>query len=33
MLDQWCQANENQAKLQEQMAKKDKDHVWEIAQV
>ena len=33
MLDQQRQANENQARLQEHMAKKDEDHVREIAQM
>ena len=33
MLDQQPQANENQARLQEQMAKKDEDHVKEMAQM
>ena len=33
MLDQQRQANENQVRLQEQMAKKDKDHAREMAQV
>ena len=33
LLDQQCQANENQARLQEQMAKKDNDHAREMAQV
>ena len=33
MLDQQRQANENQARLQKQMAKKDEDHGGEIAQV
>lgn len=31
MLDQQCQANENQARLQEQMLKKDEDHARELA--
>lgn len=33
MLDQQRQANENQARLQEQMAKKDKDHARKMAQM
>ena len=33
MLDQQRQANENQARLQEQMAKKDEDHAREMAQM
>ena len=31
MLDQQCQANENQARLQEQMARKDEEHAREMA--
>ena len=33
MLDQHCQANENQARLQEQMAKKDEDHARGMTQM
>ena len=33
MLDQQHQANENQARLQEQMVKKDEDHAREMAQM
>ena len=33
MLDQQRQANENQAKLQEQMARKDEEHAREMAQM
>ncbi|XXG68434.1 hypothetical protein AAC387_Pa06g1521 [Persea americana] len=33
MLDQQRQANENQARVQEQMAKKDEDHAKEMAQM
>lgn len=33
MIDQHRQTNETQARLQEQMAKKDKDHVREVPQV
>ena len=33
MLDQHRQANENQAWLQEQMAKKDEDHAQEMVQM
>lgn len=32
MLNQPCQAHENQANLQEQMEKKDEDHAQEIKQ-
>ena len=32
MLNQPCQAHENQANLQEQMTKKDEDHAQEIKQ-
>ena len=33
MLDQQRQANENQARLQEQMARKDEEHTREMAQM